>query len=122
MRVMCRRSLDGPYPIAGSKVPSWQIAGAAHVKDSRCVEPDGAGAVGKPIRQRPQERPAGLVMDEMMGHQPGRLVRIVPPQASGRQMGGHQFPRRRRADEATRSEEHTSELQSLMRISYAVFC
>src|SRR3546814_3605854 len=26
------------------------------------------------------------------------------------------------ADSATRSEEHTSELQSLMRISYAVFC
>src|SRR3546814_7945724 len=26
------------------------------------------------------------------------------------------------ADEAMRSEEHTSELQSLMRISYAVFC
>src|SRR3546814_1222979 len=26
------------------------------------------------------------------------------------------------ADEASRSEEHTSELQSLMRISYAVFC
>src|SRR3546814_8614482 len=25
-------------------------------------------------------------------------------------------------DRATRSEEHTSELQSLMRISYAVFC
>src|SRR3546814_15523790 len=25
-------------------------------------------------------------------------------------------------DEAERSEEHTSELQSLMRISYAVFC
>src|SRR3546814_2001158 len=26
------------------------------------------------------------------------------------------------ADAASRSEEHTSELQSLMRISYAVFC
>src|SRR3546814_10901302 len=26
------------------------------------------------------------------------------------------------ADRAARSEEHTSELQSLMRISYAVFC
>src|SRR3546814_9438501 len=25
-------------------------------------------------------------------------------------------------DDSTRSEEHTSELQSLMRISYAVFC
>src|SRR3546814_2666160 len=28
----------------------------------------------------------------------------------------------RRDDAALRSEEHTSELQSLMRISYAVFC
>src|SRR3546814_17418059 len=27
-----------------------------------------------------------------------------------------------RSDNAQRSEEHTSELQSLMRISYAVFC
>src|SRR3546814_3472411 len=27
-----------------------------------------------------------------------------------------------RENKATRSEEHTSELQSLMRISYAVFC
>src|SRR3546814_6474770 len=30
--------------------------------------------------------------------------------------------RRRRARRKARSEEHTSELQSLMRISYAVFC
>src|SRR3546814_6926174 len=29
---------------------------------------------------------------------------------------------RRRAEDLSRSEEHTSELQSLMRISYAVFC
>src|SRR3546814_2591649 len=32
---------------------------------------------------------------------------------------GHQFSQARPTD---RSEEHTSELQSLMRISYAVFC
>src|SRR3546814_5868866 len=32
--------------------------------------------------------------------------------------GAHKFPR----PPAYRSEEHTSELQSLMRISYAVFC
>src|SRR3546814_3655199 len=38
------------------------------------------------------------------------------PQAAGDADGGH-----RPADPA-RSEEHTSELQSLMRISYAVFC
>src|SRR3546814_6127338 len=30
--------------------------------------------------------------------------------------------RRERLDEDCRSEEHTSELQSLMRISYSVFC
>src|SRR3546814_9493625 len=41
---------------------------------------------------------------------------------------GDAFRRRHQADEADlaravpRSEEHTSELQSLMRISYAVFC
>src|SRR3546814_1313957 len=50
-------------------------------------------------------------------------------QAAGRTMGGTRFPEladraRHRAAGTTgcRSEEHTSELQSLMRISYAVFC
>src|SRR3546814_9802485 len=33
----------------------------------------------------------------------------------------HDLPRRA-LDQGWRSEEHTSELQSLMRISYAVFC
>src|SRR3546814_2806875 len=32
------------------------------------------------------------------------------------------YERRRRGTDTPRSEEHTSELQSLMRISYAVFC
>src|SRR3546814_6347236 len=35
---------------------------------------------------------------------------------------GHKLLRPRRATGCDRSEEHTSELQSLMRISYAVFC
>src|SRR3546814_5311235 len=42
-----------------------------------------------------------------------------------RQLPGPTFPRQlHRIDghRCTRSEEHTSELQSLMRISYAVFC
>src|SRR3546814_3912043 len=39
---------------------------------------------------------------------------------AGRQEGA--VPRMAVVDRATRSEEHTSELQSLMRISYAVFC
>src|SRR3546814_2055536 len=36
--------------------------------------------------------------------------------------GGKVRARHARADTLDRSEEHTSELQSLMRISYAVFC
>src|SRR3546814_7390545 len=35
---------------------------------------------------------------------------------------GQYSKRRSREDRNVRSEEHTSELQSLMRISYAVFC
>src|SRR3546814_3352617 len=55
--------------------------------------------------------------------QPRRAARLVQhpgdgaeggARAAGPDRGGHQ--------EVRRSEEHTSELQSLMRISYAVFC
>src|SRR3546814_7840793 len=38
------------------------------------------------------------------------------------QDGDHVHPGPRDRQAAVRSEEHTSELQSLMRISYAVFC
>src|SRR3546814_2141697 len=37
-------------------------------------------------------------------------------------MGAHAEFRQVTSDSLERSEEHTSELQSLMRISYAVFC
>src|SRR3546814_1411007 len=46
----------------------------------------------------------------------GQLRRSGPP--AGREL--HRLFRRAR--QGARSEEHTSELQSLMRISYAVFC
>src|SRR3546814_9565003 len=39
-----------------------------------------------------------------------------------RQGDGRDEERKRAARKKTRSEEHTSELQSLMRTSYAVFC
>src|SRR3546814_4172250 len=42
-----------------------------------------------------------------------------PGSAAGR---GRAAPRHPRGIATARSEEHTSELQSLMRISYAVFC
>src|SRR3546814_3394073 len=42
--------------------------------------------------------------------------------APARQVVGGPHPAEQPFDDADRSEEHTSELQSLMRISYAVFC
>src|SRR3546814_1245595 len=44
------------------------------------------------------------------------------PQAGTRPPRAVRSRRRHRASSRPRSEEHTSELQSLMRISYAVFC
>src|SRR3546814_4516541 len=53
-----------------------------------------------------------------------RCDRVRPDDAVGiKGLFNHRRRQTRHADAvATRSEEHTSELQSLMRISYAVFC
>src|SRR3546814_9434898 len=45
------------------------------------------------------------------------LIRLADPDRHDAHACGHD-----RTDRHMRSEEHTSELQSLMRISYAVFC
>src|SRR3546814_1919970 len=47
---------------------------------------------------------------------------IVHPRRQRWPVGSRRMERSRAAITGTRSEEHTSELQSLMRISYAVFC
>src|SRR3546814_3823267 len=55
----------------------------------------------------------------------GERRRLLQQQVRGRQRVHRPRRRRRRKAETgpkQRSEEHTSELQSLMRISYAVFC
>src|SRR3546814_1385067 len=56
-------------------------------------------------------------------------IQVAVDQATESEQSGVVGARRRRIDQAAhggpdsvRSEEHTSELQSLMRISYAVFC
>src|SRR3546814_8912858 len=53
------------------------------------------------------------------GHKGGRILERRLSLRSGRLCGAGGI---RAAADAPRSEEHTSELQSLMRISYAVFC
>src|SRR3546814_9473106 len=57
-------------------------------------------------RQRAAERPARAGKD--LGRQPEGMVLFLDHRPGRRRQG--------------RSEEHTSEIQSLLRISYAVFC
>src|SRR3546814_2178325 len=72
------------------------------------------GAAGQPPR-RGDQAAAGLRRGgARAGDAPSRAFRGHPDGGDG---GGHGARAGRR-----RSEEHTSELQSLMRISYAVFC
>src|SRR3546814_9988777 len=56
--------------------------------------------------------------DHAFARYPGAVSRGTEPQQIGAQRPGH----RSEAEREIRSEEHTSELQSLMRSSYAVFC
>src|SRR3546814_8959910 len=61
---------------------------------------------------------------EIIAHRP-HLARAQPPfamEALGTVARGDLIGFPAPAEPARRSEEHTSELQSLMRISYAVFC
>src|SRR3546814_1675647 len=56
-------------------------------------------------------------------HRESRFMpRTIIPAHQVQPQGLHAIPGQRKADKAPRSEEHTSELQSLMRNSYAVFC
>src|SRR3546814_3751761 len=71
---------------------------------------------GRP--ERPRHQSSALL-------QPCRALRAAGTQAVARQAGLLRLvvrSQRREAAARDRSEEHTSELQSLMRISYAVFC
>src|SRR3546814_1277387 len=85
----------------------------------------------KPV-ERTDDRPNGLCCDLRVE---GRRVYLgvaeqdlddADVDAIFEKMGGETVPQRVRSDPLVdvrgRSEEHTSELQSLMRISYAVFC
>src|SRR3546814_8738202 len=77
----------------------------------------------------------GLGLAELVDlHHPGHdgAARRLPDERAREAAGEQKRAERReplvlrldagRADPVVRSEEHTSELQSLMRISYAVFC
>src|SRR3546814_10543633 len=77
------------------------------VTAATCIEPGQDPSCATRIRfQHPQSRPAAPPATRHR-HQADIVSAAAPPAT--------RYPR-------PRSEEHTSELQSLMRISYAVFC
>src|SRR3546814_10810480 len=63
-----------------------------------------------------------VVRDNLSTHTPGPLSTRRSPRPRPIASSAGWSSTSRRSTPAGRSEEHTSELQSLMRISYAVFC
>src|SRR3546814_1302537 len=93
----------------------------------RCRRPRDIGWTGQPVAQR--ERLVGGTGRRMAARLGGRLLVLVSScpvkgevQASGGARSTVPDHLLSSAVGIDRSEEHTSELQSLMRISYAVFC
>src|SRR3546814_2513622 len=75
-----------------------------------------AAVEGRSGGGRTRETGGGEILGKLEGRGTDRRV----AEQRQHQLGGYQ--RRPRDSAQGRSEEHTSELQSLMRISYAVFC
>src|SRR3546814_6590134 len=77
---------------------------------------EGRGPGDEHVGARGDRQWCGAAVDAAVDFQPDVAARLVDHLA-------HRLDLAKLAgDEALRSEEHTSELQSLMRISYAVFC
>src|SRR3546814_3989409 len=95
-------------PAAGAPPPRLRVSG-------RPAVPPPLGAPQPALRLSP--RPGGRAVDR-----PRPRGRSARPRKPAEAPAGDAVGRREAAGGARRSEEHTSELQSLMRISYAVFC
>src|SRR3546814_8750149 len=84
---------------------------------ARRVQPAAPGFANGQRDEDRQENPGNA--EDGKGHAPAiGFGHVSAGDRSDQDAGGHS----QRVDRKCRSEEHTSELQSLMRISYAVFC
>src|SRR3546814_10210452 len=110
-----------------SKASVWGCARSAACPKGRAIwrrspndDRRDAGAI--PAEHRQYRRRARLpARRALQDHQGGRPLQGDRGAAACRS-GARGTPDRAAAPARARSEEHTSELQSLMRISYAVFC
>src|SRR3546814_3825712 len=96
------RISDGSSDVCSSDLLAARVGVADQQRDRR--------AGGPPLVRTGQDLDGiGFVPRRSVPRAPGRATRKVVGEVA-------------RRDRDVRSEEHTSELQSLMRISYAVFC
>src|SRR3546814_6864173 len=77
--------------------------------------------LGVPSRERGHAAAISLRSERACRRYGGDAIRCGAP-GNGRDIARSRWDQSNSRRPATRSEEHTSELQSLMRISYAVFC
>src|SRR3546814_8782192 len=98
---------------------SWRLGGQRRTAFARR-----AYGISGALRARALRVERTVAFRELVSGRDGNRLRHdgdMRPVGTGRQGGVSAGDRQGRA-ETIRSEEHTSELQSLMRISYAVFC
>src|SRR3546814_461847 len=129
-----QRSLD-PDAVLGHQQEDRPVVQVGPV-GARSQPPERRGRQRRGQRARRLDRPQGEAGGEGVGQEPAAveagvgLVDDRPREDQGGERGGPDQPSNERRwsagprvqGDGERSEEHTSELQSLMRISYAVFC
>src|SRR3546814_6727075 len=107
----------GGYSVVATLVPSAFPQAFRAADGSVAVYFEAAAVItvlvllGQVLELRARERTSGAIK---------ALLNLAPKTA--RRIGADGNDEEMSLDRVTRSEEHTSELQSLMRISYAVFC
>src|SRR3546814_2337420 len=104
-------------PRAGAKRIKRLIDPRRAAQGGDRAEPAGREALGDQLAGIENARGIEASLDAAQRRQPRRAVEFG--QYVALHLSDAMFRRNRSAE---RSEEHTSELQSLMRISYAVFC
>src|SRR3546814_1846572 len=86
------------------------------------AHPHAAGVGGEPVDVVEGEAGVGDRLQARVDRQRQGVDHEATPEAGPADAGEHGAVLEAVVAERSRSEEHTSELQSLMRISYAVFC
>src|SRR3546814_8130219 len=109
---------------SGSRAASCRVA-AAEIREilghlARDILFDQLGAQMDAVRDPPRIGAAMALQHDAVEAEEHRAIVVIGIEMVAQQLG--RGARDQKADLRARSEEHTSELQSLMRISYAVFC